>query len=241
MSCTPATNGRLGNQIIRNIAVAFIARKHDLSVEYSNLSLINSLGIQLYIGTNVYDNMIKLTDENFMELLNGDALKSNVDSTVSYFQSKEITNMIYEWLNTRDVRSKIVDANPYTEIYNKNNDCFVHIRLKDVAHLNPGLDYYTNALSKLSFDRLYIASDDYRHPIVSTIMRKYPNTYNVNLDEVNTIRFGSTCKHVVLSHGSFSAIIGYLSFFSDVYYPKYGEVLWHGDMFSIPGWNMVSY
>ena len=241
MSYTIASNGRLGNQMIRNITVNFVAQKHDLYVEYCSKELIDSLGIQLYIGTNKYDNTVKLTDYNFTELLNGDVLKSNVDSDCGYFQTKEITNMIYGWLNSPVIKDVIVNTNPYTEIYNKNNDCFVHIRLVDVAHFNPGLEYYTNALSKLSFDRLYIASDDYSHPIVSTIMRMYPNTYKVNLDEVNTIRFGSTCKHVVLSHGSFSAIIGYLSFFSDVYYPKYGEVLWHGDMFSIPGWNMVSY
>ena len=40
------------------------------------------------------------------------------------------------------------------------------------------------------------------------------------MDPVKTIQFGSTCKHIVLSHGSFSAMIGYLGFFSQVYYPN---------------------
>jgi len=35
--------------------------------------------------------------------------------------------------------------------------------------------------------------------------------------------FASTCKYVVLSYGSFSAIIGYLSFFSHVYYKKISD------------------
>jgi len=70
--------GRLGNQIIRNIAVNIIAHKHNLNVQYCNISLINSLGIQLYSGSNVYDNTIQLTDENFIGILNDDVLNSNV-------------------------------------------------------------------------------------------------------------------------------------------------------------------
>lgn len=64
-----------------------------------------------------------------------------------------------------------------------------------------------------------------------TILRK---------DEINTIHFGSTCKHVILSHGSFSAVIGYLSFFSDIYYPDYSiSQMWYGDMFSVPGFQKI--
>ena len=35
---------------------------------------------------------------------------------------------------------------------------------------------------------------------------------------VNTILFGSTNKYVILSHGTFSGIIGYMSFYSKVYF-----------------------
>ena len=38
---------------------------------------------------------------------------------------------------------------------------------------------------------------------------------------VEIFKFGSTCKYVVLSYGTFSALIGYISFFSTVYYKKY--------------------
>lgn len=59
------------------------------------------------------------------------------------------------------------------------------------------------------------------------------------MDEIHTIQFASTCKHIVLSHGSFSAVIGYLAFFSNVYYPAYGDTMWYGDMFSIDGWKKL--
>ena len=71
------------------------------------------------------------------------------------------------------------------------------------------------------------------------IVEKYPNAKLIDYDEVDTIHFGSTNKHVILSHGSFSAIIGYFAFFSDVYYPEYIHTIWFGDMFSIELWNKI--
>ena len=112
--------------------------------------------------------------------------------------------------------------------------------MTDVADKNPGIHYYLSALYDLSFDRLFIASDDFDHQVVQQIMNIYPNSEKVLLDEVRTIQFGSTNKYIVLSHGSFSAMIGYMSFDSNVYFPVLRQdSLWHGDMFSIPGWNEV--
>jgi len=35
-------------------------------------------------------------------------------------------------------------------------------------------------------------------------------------------------------------VIGYLSFFSNIYYPPYEKgKIWYGDMFSIPGWKEI--
>jgi hypothetical protein len=48
MTTTIATNGRLGNQIIRNLAVSLIAEKFNLHVDYVNFNLINDLGINLF-------------------------------------------------------------------------------------------------------------------------------------------------------------------------------------------------
>ena len=45
MTTTTSYNGRLGNQIIRNLAVSLIAEKHNLYVNYSNNVLIKQLGI----------------------------------------------------------------------------------------------------------------------------------------------------------------------------------------------------
>jgi hypothetical protein len=96
------------------------------------------------------------------------------------------------------------------------------------------------------YRHIYLATDEADHPIVQTILATYPSdriTLLHNATPVQTIQFGSTCRHLVLSHGSFSAVIGYLAFdpATEVYYSRQfdrGQV-WHGDLFSIPSWHEV--
>jgi len=238
MSITTYNNGRLCNQIIRNLATSLIAEKYDLQVTYSNHEAIQSLGINLFSGQNRYDDTIVVTDDNYFDVLESNNMTTNINPNNNYFQTKEITNFLYRHIHSDDVKNNIIDKNPVNNRYNNNNDAFVHVRLTDTAQHNPGLQYYLNVLKDIQFDTLYISSDNIQHSIILDIVKTYPhNTKIVYMNEIRTIQFGSTCKHIVLSHGSFSAVIGYVSFFSDVHYPEYepGKI-WYGDMFSIEGW-----
>ena len=114
---------------------------------------------------------------------------------------------------------------------------FIHIRLTDVEHFNPGITYYVNAIKNIIFDNLYISTDDKNNNMVKELLKLYPSSQLINFDEISTFQFASTCKHIILSHGSFSAVIGYLSFFSSIYYPEYElNKIWYGDMCSIDNW-----
>ncbi len=111
--------------------------------------------------------------------------------------------------------------------------------MTDTAQWNLGYDYYSRAINNLQYDKIFLASDDFNHEIV----KKLSDNYNIeyfNRTEVDTMQFGSTCKNVILSHGSFSAVIGWLSFYSNIYYGKYRH-MWFGDMYSIDGWNELNY
>ena len=242
MTTTLNCQGRLCNHIIRNLAVSLIAEKFDLYVEYSYLNSINALGIQLYCGKTKYPESIRLNDSNYMTIYNSPTLchNLNMDGDI-YLQTKEITNLLYQHLRKDEVMRNIIEVNPYKDRYNRNNDIFVHIRLGDIHHFNPGLEYYKTALSNISFDHLYISTDDKNHSIINSLTKLYANSTIVNFDEVNTIQFGSTCKNIVLSHGSFSTTIGYLSYYSTVYYPSYDRIsyVWFGNMFEIDGWICI--
>jgi hypothetical protein len=238
MTSTTLYNGRLCNQIFRNIAVSLIAEKNNLYVNYANYNAIIALGIPLFVGTMKYDNEIILNEDNYFEILNS-KIVNNLNANDNYFQTKEISNVIYNYLNTHKL--SIININPFTNRYNNNNDLFIHIRLDDAAHNNPGINYYLNTIKTINYTNLYIATDQSSHQIIKDLVKEYPDANLINYNEIITIQFGSTCKHIILSHGSFSAIIGYLSFCSNVYYPKYEEnKIWYGDMFSINNWYKIT-
>lgn len=235
--------GRLCNQIIRNLAVSIVAEKHNLYVRYSSYDKIKDLGIELFVGENNYYNTIAITDENYFHILEQPQLYSNLEPNSNYFQTKMITTLLYNHLQCK--KENIIQKNKFNKRYNMNNDLFIHIRLTDVESYNPGLKYYMNAINEITYNNIYIASDDKEHKIIKQLIETYKNKniQIVDYEEIETIQFGSTCKNIILSHGSFSAIIGYLSFYSNIYYPEYDLTkIWYGDMFSVDEkWNKVMY
>lgn len=266
MTTTTLHNGRLCNQIIRNLAVSAIAEKHNLQVNYANQNVIEKLGIFLFSGTNIHSDYVELNDNNYFTIYNNDKLNRNLLPNQAYFQTKEITNFLYERLQTDKYKLPIIEKNPFNYRYKLNNDIYIHIRLDDASKFTPGLDYFVNIINQIQTakmaerennriftgeedtksrfqvnDKIYISTDEPTHHIIRTLLELYPETILLTYNEVHTIQYASTCKHVILSHGSFSAVIGYLSFFSTVYYPGYEkDKIWYGDMFSINDWVKCS-
>jgi len=243
MTTTIHCTGRFCNHLIRNLAVSMIAEKNNLWVEYSFYNEIKQLGIPLFVGEKKYNRYLTVQEEDIMEFLEYDDIESNLYIIEhNTFQRDDFTNHLYNYFRQEIIQQNIINQNPFQDRYNQNNDCFIHIRLGDVAHMNPGFIYYDKILSQISFDQLYISSDQPDHEICQNILKKYPTTKMVERNEIETIQFASTNKHIILSHGSFSACIGYLAFYSDVYYPRFQEgKIWHGSMFSIPGWNCIDF
>ena len=239
---TTIYNGRLGNQIIRNLAVSLIAEKYDLHVKYYNEPLIRKLGIKLFSGSKTFSNIIPLTDENYFSIYNCENLNDNLNPNDNFFQTLPITNLLHTYLHSDKIKANIIESNPFHARYNANNDLYLHIRLADVARWNPGIDYYMKTIKNINFDNMYISTDEKSHNIIKEIVQAYPNAKILEYDEIATIQYASTCKNIILSHGSFSALIGYLSFFSTVNYSEYEPTkIWYGDMFSINGWVKHSY
>jgi hypothetical protein len=119
--------------------------------------------------------------------------------------------------------------------------------LGDVVHLNPGFDYYDQCISRINETRNlstdakgYISSDSIDHDICRRLIEKH-GLIIVQLDEVDTIHFASTCRNLILSQGTFSWVIGFLGMFSNnIFYPKIHKE-WHGDIFVFPHWIEVEW
>ena len=78
----------------------------------------------------------------------------------------------------------------------------------------------------VKYNNIYISSDDFNSELIKNVKKKYPKIIFINKDPIETIQFGSTCKFIILSHGTFSAIIGYLAFYSTIYYPGFWHPKW---------------
>jgi len=237
--------GRFCNHLIRNLCTSFVAEKNDLYVEYSFAKEIKELGIELFVGKNKPSQGILFNEMNFFQVF-AQPVNANLQFDDNcYFQKEPIIDYLYDYLQDPRIQSKIRAANPFHKRYQNNNDCFVHVRLGDVAWVTerePGYDYYDKVISSIDYANLYIASDQFEHEICQRLLAKFPNASFLRKGEVQTIQFGSTCKNIVLSHGSFSATIGFLGYDSKVYCPKFdAEVLWSGNMFSIPSWKKIEY
>jgi hypothetical protein len=237
MSTTTYNNGGFSDQIIRNLCVSAIADKHKLFVDYSNYDKIKLLGIYLHGGPLKYEKTEIVNDDNFFDVLNSDSIDYNINADDSFFQTKEISNYLYTYLQKRENKRLILPFNEFNKRHGNNNDCFVHV---SDGTSNLVFEYYDKVLSEISFDNLYISCVNSNDDVVQQIMNKYQNSSVLSYEESDTIKFASTNKYVILSSGSLSAVIGYVSYDSTVYYPDY-ENTGNGGLLSIPTWNKIEY
>ena len=203
------------------MALSIYCERFNLNIKYQNYNNIENLGIKLFIGKKIFRKTLKITDGNYFKYYRNKNTNFNVQS-FGFFQTKKITDLIHKYLLSDKIMNNIISKNKYKIRYNNNNDCFIHVRLGSVKKFNPGFDYYNNIISNIKFNNLYLSSDEINHEIIKKIKKNYPKIIIMNtnnLDEI--ILFASTCKHIILSYGTFSAIIGYLSFYSNVHCLKF--------------------
>jgi hypothetical protein len=238
-------SGRLGNRLIGNLALHYLCRRYNFPVEYTRLAECNRLGLQFHVPTVLHGTptILPLSDSNFVELLTAD-----VDPSVPYrfqiqgepyYQSRSFAEYLKKEFSNSDQQATIVAANPFKARYNTNRDVFVHMRLGDMAQAAPSDAYFEAALRDLVYDKGYIASDSPTHPRVQAFAAKHDFQIIV-LDEVSTLQFASTCRHLILSHGTFSWWMGILGFYSTVQWPAIHKP-WHGDIFVFPEWRMIDW
>ena len=239
MTSTRNASGRLCNHVIRNMAVSVIARKHNLRTMYSYENECNELGIELHHGPNKYNQTNRVTDKEVLELMTEPkTVRYNLNVNKTYCQTQGITDILFKELRLN--MKSIMDKNPYKERYENNNDLFLHIRLADAKKYNEGIDYYIHCINNIKHDALYIATDNFNDKMIKDIRGLYPAAKLVEKNPIQTIQFGSTCKYIALSHGTFSAMIGYLGFFSTVYYPIRKKSGWCPmSLFENKGWTCI--
>jgi len=259
--------GRFGNIFIRNFVAEYISKKNNLKTKYERYDQFEKLGIKLFIGENTYEETLLITDENIDSIIFDDnifniyALNKNIIfKQCSYnpfnlidwawCQTPSIVSHIRNIVNFED---RVYKSNPYIKRYEKNNDLFIHVRLGDVEELNFHVlyEYYDHIIDTIynsdnyksnpNYNKRisYITSDSINHNICQRLINKY-GLKIYDSDEIDTVQFGSTCQNIVLSNGTYSWLIGLLSFKSNIHYPNI-KTKWHGNIFIYPDWHKVGW
>ena len=242
VNSTRNSPGRFANHFFRNLLCNLLSINNNIKFNYSYFNEFSELGIDLYQdGIETYTENIDLNETNFFHLVeNKIKFNKNIkceDLQQIYAQNEEFSIYIKKYIYQEEQKNHIIQKNCFNNRYNNNNDLFLHVRMGDAVEYNPGFIYYDAILSNLQFNNGYISSDLIDHPMCTALKNKYKlNIYHDS--EVKTIMFGSTCKNIVLSNGTFSWLIGLMGFYSKVYYPKIKKV-WHGNIFVFPEWTEI--
>ena len=227
------TNGRLGNVLIQNIAISLLSKKFDYKTEISNTHYClseydkNILGLNLNCGKILNQNFIKVNNSNFLDILKENTINYGLECE-DFFETEEfVLNYKNEILNHFNLKYE----------NENNNDVFIHVRLGDLTDFNPGIEYYREALKSFPFNKGYISSDTINHPIISNLIKEF-NLSLINISPVDTINFAKNFKNIVLSRGSFSWWIGFLSKSKNIIYPKNYKI-WVNEIFVFSDWKGI--
>ena len=232
---------RFGNIFLLNMCLHFFSTKYNLKSSYKFEKQFNQMGIYFYKGKNIYSKNLLLTDYNFENLLESSVSPQNIiiNNNV-WFHTRRFCENIYKYFVEKKWFENIINKNYYKIRYGNNNDLFIHVRLGDVTSKTQHLyGYYDKIIKNLKFNQGYISSDNINHNICRELIGKY-KLIIFNASEVETVMFGSTCKNIILSGGTFSWLIGFLSVKSEqIFYPNLSEK-WFGDIFCFKNWVKVN-
>ena len=229
---------RFGNLFFINMCLHLFSIKYNLKSSYKYEVQFDKLGINFYSGSNIYKKNLLLTESCFENLLENNVKPKNIiiNNNV-WFHTDRFCKIINTYFIQNNIFEKVKKRNLFKNRYNNNNDLFIHLRLGDVENKTRKLHLYIeNMINTLKFNKGYIASDNTNHVMCQHFIHKY-NLCVINKDEVKTIMFGSTCKHIVLTGGTFSWLIGFLATTEpqNIYYPEIKEK-WFGDIFRFNNW-----
>lgn len=257
--------GFISFYILKYVSLNKIIEKQNLCMNYLYKENFESLGIELYNGEKNNCDFMKLfvNEDNYFELQNYDknSFFFSIHTNYKFYLKKEIANDTYNYIKNQ--KENIIRKNPYKDRYQNNNDCYAFFNITDmILHPNSSsIEFFLKTIKMCKCENLYISRDIW-HPENDEIIKKMitptgkkneTNLIFIDYDEINTIQFASTCKNVLISHGNLSTLIGYLSFYSNVFYEKRKSSLfysnnhkkekkcvdnWFGGVYSIPdcGW-----
>lgn len=223
MSVSIKYNGRTANNIVQYIVGHFIARKYGLKL-VSNISIHNNIKFSNTDIGIIGNDLIIINDDNWLDIVFGDKKFDSPHFILDgYFNEKKFFEFFED-----DIKKNINLI--YDDTIDKKS-VMVHYRIGDLEGTRRVLpvEYYEEALQTIKFTKGFITSDSIEHDFCKKLISKYDLT-PINLDPMNTIDYCKNFNNLILSEGSFSWLIGFLSRTNNIICSSRFN-LWHGDLF----------
>jgi len=224
-------DGRLGNNLIQYLAAFFFAKKHNLKLNSSSEMWGNFFKENNINSGRIGSDFLEINDSNFIDFLEKKEVEDKHYYFNGFFQKKE-------FLQNNENKIKGLLNIGHTQI---NKDLvFLHYRIGDIQNDRRMLpvEYYEEALSNMNFNGGYISSDSINHKFCIHLIKKY-NLIPINMNPSQVIDFGKNFNNIVLSEGTFSWWIGFLSQAETIICNK-RDFFWHGDIF-LDRWKKLSW
>ena len=231
-------SGRLANNLIQNIGLSLLGEKLNLKVSsYKITPDILKFNLKLWNEGRVLNKKspLEIYEDKDIDILFKDQFEPK---SVIFFKGN-FQNGKFLLKN----KSKIKKMFCYKKEPTFNNSKLIlMIRLADVAHLAPPLDFYNEAIAdmqnKLGFSTKiegYIASDTPNHKIVKKLASRY-NYKIISNNATETLKYAIRFRNFILTGGSYHWLAAFLADAKHVIYPEH-TYMWHGDIYSNSKWT----
>ncbi|CAB4130320.1 hypothetical protein UFOVP117_365 [uncultured Caudovirales phage] len=244
--------GRTGNNLIQYFSAYFFCKKFNIPfnvpqecpeywldvnskmINWGDLFGVNPNDFIVHEGGNIGRRINLINDYNFIDFYYQNNFGiTNVSKFEGYFQNKEFL------ASKQNEIKKLLNIN-YDDTINE-NDVLIHYRLGDLQSefLDLPLSYYDNLLSEIKFNKGYIISDTLNHNNCQYLIEKYNLIPFDNENPINVIIFAKNFNNLILSDGTFSWWIGFLSNAKNIFHGK-SDKIWTINNIFLDEWKQIN-
>tara|TARA_Y100001968_G_C19368897_1_gene724032 strand:+ start:332 stop:1225 length:894 start_codon:yes stop_codon:yes gene_type:complete len=242
-------NARLANQVLQSIGYSIVGKKLNIKVDkYSNYHKIDKLNISFWQQGRI------LKRPNPLKVFSNSDLRSIMNTEYSPQESFCFDGNFQVGWFLKENESQIRNMFNFERVdLFSPHQYLIFVRLGDVAHLAPPIQYYWKAievvLKKASNQNIsneksyqyqsYLTTDSPKHPLVKRLVKKY-NLQLIDYEPVETLIFARKFHNLILTGGSFNWLAAFISSASLVIYPE-ATYEWSGDIFSPFPWKCLEW
>jgi len=244
--------GRTGNNLIQYFSAYFFCKKFNIPfnvpqecpvnwldvnsemIKWGELFGVNPNNFIVYGGEKIKNKVYSINDSNFTNFYHQNNFDiTNVSKFEGYFQNKEFL------FSKRDEIKKLL--NIHYDNSTDENDVLVHYRLGDLKSNDMFLpiSYYDNLLSQIKFNKGYIISDTLDGDECQYLIEKYNLEPFDDENPIKVINFAKNFNNLILSEGTFSWWIAFLSDAKNIFYGK-SDKAWANNNLFLEEWNKIN-